>query len=79
MKRSEMVKLMIEADANQSTTISLHHMFSNILDEMEKAGMLPPPKDKVFPCGNQKSLDKQGIKRMVADYTCISLWESEDE
>jgi hypothetical protein len=42
VKRSEMIKIMRIASAAGPSAENLDRYFSNILDKMEEAGMLPP-------------------------------------
>ncbi len=63
MKKSKMIQLMKEFDSKFSHTRSMHYYFSEMLQVLEDAGMLPP--EITIPCGPYD-----------AD---VRIWEEEDE
>ena len=79
MKKSEMIQEILGALEFVYPVQADVTMAEALLALIEARGMLPPPRETLFPYGNQKRLDKRGIKRMVADYTTLDMWEPEVE
>jgi len=78
MKRSEMLEVIqeyIEIRDEGEVWHGSKDAAEYILGCCETWGMLPPPKEVIFPYNER--LREKGIIRMVADYTSLNKWEGE--
>lgn len=78
MKKSQMINLISRTLGNLSEAVMSNKLKADIiLDEIEKAGMLPP--SVLFHSTGEYEKAKNIVQECLSDYDASSEWESENE